>query len=391
MTVLFLTVFIDLIGFGIVLPLLPFFASHFGASGLMVTGLSSVFSFMQFLSAPFWGKLSDRWGRRPVLLCSLAGSTLSYLALGFCTSFGQIFATRVLAGFFGANISVANAYIADITSPENRSRGMGLIGAAFGLGFVLGPGIGASIAYFAENPTRPEQVYHAIGWVAGAICGINFLIACFTLVESYPPEKRLHGSTLMKLAWFSWGKGFSNRIIGFLIVLYFVLGFGFSNFENLFALLIRGKFGYDIKEGNYFFLFLGLVVALVQGGLIGQLVKLFGERRLILFAGVLFAASMILIPWCRHLRHLLMVLTGLGIGQGLNRSTIMGLISQQVRPEEQGEVMGLAQSAGSLARILGPLVGGLLFDHAGVATPFVTAGLLMMVTLGIGSKCLLES
>ncbi len=391
MAVLFLTVFLDLIGFGIVLPLLPFFASHFGASGLMVTGLSSVFSFMQFLSAPFWGRLSDRLGRRPVLLCSLAGSTLSYLALGFCTSFWQIFATRVMAGFFGANIAVANAYIADITLPENRSRGMGLIGAAFGLGFVLGPGIGACIAHFAENPVHPERVYHAIGWVAGAICGINFLVACFTLVESRPPEKRRHDSIPLKLRWFLGKRMFSNRTIAFLVALYFVLGFGFSNFENLFALLIRGKFGYDVKEGNYFFLFIGLVVALVQGGLIGRLVKLFGERHLILFACMLFAASMILIPWCHYLWHLLMVLAGLGIGQGLNRSTIMGLISQQVGPEEQGEVMGLAQSAGSLARILGPLVGGLLFDHAGVATPFVAAGLLVVVTLGIGSKFLLES
>lgn len=388
MAVLFVTVFIDLIGFGIVLPLLPFFASHFGVSGFEVTALSSIFSFMQFIFAPFWGRLSDRIGRRPVFLCSLAGSTLSYVALGFCTSFWQIFATRALAGFFGANIAVANAYIADITPPEKRSQGMGLIGAAFGLGFVLGPGIGALIAHLAENPIYPERVYHAIGWVAGAICGINFLIASWTLAESYPPEKRMEKAS-EENRWFlfqTWRFKSLSRTLGFLILLYFILGFGFSNFENLFALLLRGNFHYDVKEGNYFFLFIGLVTALVQGGLIGSLVRRYGENRLILFGCILFAISMLLIPFAHRVGYLLLALTGLGLGQGLNRSSILGLISKKVKPEEQGAMMGLTQSSGSLARIIGPITGGLLFDHAGPAVPFIVAGLLVLIVLCLGSK-----
>jgi MFS transporter, DHA1 family, tetracycline resistance protein len=383
-SVLFLTVFIDLVGFGIVLPLLPFFANHFGVSKIMVAGLSSVFSLMQFLCAPLWGRLSDRIGRRPVLLITLAGSTISYLALGFCTNYWQVFGTRVLAGIFGGNIAVATAYMADITPLEKRSQGMGLIGAAFGLGFVLGPGIGALIAHFAENPAYPEQVYHAIGGVAGLICGINFLVACWTLVESRPSDVREKAKTAA-LQSMSLQQVLSIRIVGFLILLYFVVGFAFANFENFFALLIHQNFQFGVKEGSYFFLFIGLVVATVQGGLIGRLVKKFGEPKLIIGGCILSAFGIILIPFSHHVWHILIALTGLGLGQGLNRSSILGLISQNISADEQGAVLGVAQSSGSLARIVGPIIGGMLFDHVGAAVPFVCAGLLVLVTLVLSS------
>ncbi len=384
MAVLFVTVFVDLIGFGIVLPVLPFFASHYGVSGFKVTALSAVYSLMQFLCAPFWGRLSDRIGRRPVLLISLAGSTLAYLGLGFCTSFEQIFATRVLAGICGANIAVANAYIADITTPENRSRGMGMIGAAFGLGFVLGPGIGGGIAYLVEDPARPELVFHAIGWVAAAICGLNFLVACWRLAESRPVDKRAEAVASPQWEGSAWRRAFTNPLVGFLILLYFVLGFGFSNFENLFALLIQAKFHCGVREGSYFFLFLGLVVAAIQGGLIGKLVKAFGERRLIVAGSLIFAAGLALVPFAGTVAWVLAALAALGIGQGLNRSAIMGLISQNIGAGEQGAVLGVAQSSGSLARIAGPLAGGLMFDRVGHAFPFVVGGGLVALALLVG-------
>jgi len=377
--VLFATVFMDLVGFGIVLPLLPFMAKHFDASALMVSALSSIFSLMQFLCAPFWGRLSDRIGRRPVLLWSLAGSTISYLLLGFCSSFAQIFATRALAGFFGANISVASAYIADITPPEKRSRGMGMIGAAFGLGFVFGPLIGGLIAQFGSDSARPEQVYRMIGWVAAAICGLNFLVACFNLPESRRPESAPAPSKSL-VPFSSWRRAFAVRAVGMLILLYFVFGFAFSNFESLFALLLKTHFAYDVREANYFFFFIGLVVAGVQGGLIGRLVKRYGESRLILAGGFLFIASLALMPLARGAPMLLVALFGLGVGQGLNRSSVLGLISQQVSMDEQGLVMGVAQSSGSLARILGPLIGGALYDVS-VAAPFLFASALVLVCL----------
>ncbi len=391
MLVLFVTVFVDLIGFGIVLPLLPFFAIPFGVKSLGVTALASVFSLMQFVFAPFWGRLSDRIGRRPVLLMSLAGSAASYLALAFCTSFWQIFVTRAFAGFFGANIAVASAYIADITTPENRSRGMGMIGAAFGLGFVFGPGLGALIAHLAENPAHPEQVYHAIGYVAGGICAINFLVACWSVAESRPAERKTTGSAFLTIHWDSWKLAFSDRTVAYLILLYFVLGFGFANFENLFALFIHGApFHYDVKEGSCFFLFIGLVTAAVQGGLIGRLVKRYGEKALILFACLLFTISLSLIPFSMKVWHLLVLLTGLGLGQGLNRSSILGLISQRVNANDQGVVMGVAQSSGSLARIVGPIMGGILFDHINHPFPFVLSGLLILAVMAIGIRFLTD-
>jgi MFS family permease len=385
--VLFTTVFVDLVGFGLVLPLLPYFAHHLqlrpGWAGLAVTGLSSVFSLMQFLFSPFWGRLSDRVGRRPVMLVSLAGSALSYFALMFCGGYWEIFATRALAGFFGANVAVANAYIADITPPERRSRGMGMIGAAFGLGFVLGPGIGALIAHFADDPARPQAVYRAIGGVAGLVCGLNFLVACWTLAESRPASaRRAEGGGEPSWHLEAWRRAFASRGTGYLVVLYFALGYSFANFENLFALLlVRPAFGFDVREGNLFFLYIGFVMALVQGGLIGRLVKRHGEGGLIV-AGCLFtAAAMALMPFATRVWHLFLLLGALGIGQGVNRASLLGLVSRRTGAADQGVVLGVTQSSGSLARIVGPLAGGLLFDHLGHWSPFVTSAAAVVVAL----------
>lgn len=385
--VLFLTVFVDLVGFGLVLPLLPYFASRFGANGFEVTALSSIFSLMQFAFAPFWGRLSDRIGRRPVLLVSLTGSAFSYFGLMFCESFWQIFATRAFAGFFGANIAVANAYIADITPPEERSKGMGWIGAAFGLGFVFGPGLGALIAHFADDPLRPYQVYRAIGGTAAAVCGLNALVACWTLAESRPAIRREVRPTQATGHFAAWRQSFSARGTAHLIALYFALGYGFANFENLFALLlIRPVFGFDVREGNLFFLYIGLVMAAVQGGMIGRLAKRFGDGKLIAAGGVLSAVAIAWMPFADRTWHLFLGLGLLGVGQGLNRASILGLISRRTRSEMQGAALGMAQSAGSLARIVGPISGGALFDRFGPPAPFLLSGLLVMLVLfpGIG-------
>lgn len=316
------------------------------------------------------------------MLISLAGSALSYLGLMFCHSFWQIFLTRAFAGFFGANIAVANAYIADITPPEERSKGMGLIGAAFGLGFVLGPGIGALIAHFADDPMRPHQVYRAIGGVAATICGLNWIVACWTLIESRPPSRREASEVEGTWHWEAWRRAFASRGTGYLIALYFVLGYSFANFENLFALLmIRPVFGFDVREGNLFFLYIGLVMAIVQGGLIGRLVKRFGEGGLIVLGCVLSGLSMALMPFSSRLWHLFLLLGALGIGQGVNRASILGLVSRRTGADEQGVVLGVAQSAGSLARIIGPITGGLLFDQLGPWAPFLVSGVVVALVL----------
>ncbi|MCC7519750.1 MAG: MFS transporter [Verrucomicrobiae bacterium] len=391
--VLFFTVFVDLIGFGLVLPLLPFFATHFGASGLEVAALGSVFSLMQFLTSPYWGRLSDRYGRRPILLITLFGSTLSYLALPFCTTFGQIFASRAFAGFFGGNIAVANAYIADITTPETRSKGMGLIGAAFGLGFVFGPALGGTIAWAVElSHGTPERVYHVIGWIAGGICGLNALVAWWRLAESRRPDAAPMAGDMLSLHLDAWKRAFAERGAAWLILLYFALGFGFAAFESLFALLVKEPpLAYDVKHVNYFFLYVGLLTAAVQGGLIGRLVARYGERKLILAACGLFVASLGALPFALHPWSLLAALGALAVGQGLNRASVLGLLSARVTDEDQGAVLGVAQSAGSFARIVGPVSCGALFDHAGHAAPFLLSGGLVLAALAVGGCVLRES
>lgn len=388
MSVIFMTVFVDLIGFGIVLPLLPFFATHFGVAGFGVGSLSAVYSLTQFIFGPFWGRLSDKIGRRPVLLWGLAGSTLSYVALGFCDSYWQIFATRALAGFFGGNVGVASAYIADITPAEKRSQGMGLIGAAFGLGFVLGPAIGAGIAHLAEDALHPQRVYQAIGWVAASICAVNFLVGLLRLPESLPPERRV--TTVDARSRFSaWRTLGWKSSVTLLIGLSFLLTLAFSIFEVLFALLLKGQFHFELKEANFFFLFTGLVSALVQGGLLGWFVRKFQERRLILYGGLVFSIALIAMPWTQHVWQLLLAVGGMAFGFGLNRSSVVGLISQKTGEKEQGEVLSLSQSMSSLARVFGPLLGGFLLDRTGgMVIPFAVAGALMLLGIALNGRTL---
>jgi MFS family permease len=465
--IIFLTVFIDLIGFGIVLPLLPRYADKFGAGGFMIGLIIASFSVMQFFFAPVWGRLSDRIGRRPVLLFSTAGAAVAYALFavaawpGFPPATGLVIllASRVFAGICGANISVASAYIADITPPEKRSRGMGFIGMAFGFGFIVGPVIGAlSASYLGlQGP----------GWVAGGICAANFILAFFILAESRQPGAPL-APARPKLD--QWLHALKLRHVGFLIVLYFLATFCFACFESTLPLLLGSpafhpdefknppafaheiaagtdpvsarirsrlpadvlqklgdpaattltlrrvlyfeinklllapdlydpavwqnlpvppeaqhllgeksspdrnrrlnrllleaaypgdlkpqKFYYDERHIGYLFAFCGLMSALVQGGMIGRLVKRFGEPALI--CGSLFAVggSLLIIPYAASLGILLVGLALVAMSSGLNRAPTMGLISIFTPAAEQGAILGVTQSAGTLGRIFGPL------------------------------------
>ena len=236
--IIFLTVFIDLIGFGIVMPLLPLYSDQFGASGWMNGAIVASFSLMQFIFAPWWGKLSDRIGRRPVLLISNFASSVAYAMFGYASSFeGQtalwlLLASRIFAGIAGANLSVASAYIADVSPPEKRSRSMGLIGMAFGLGFILGPALGSFSAHHFGLPGP--------GWVAGAICFLNFLFTVFFLVESRKPSTEPEARRV-RIA--QWAHTFAHPTVGFLVALYFFATFAFAAFELTIAMLLHDNFG----------------------------------------------------------------------------------------------------------------------------------------------------
>lgn len=374
--IIFLSVFIDLIGFGIVLPLLPRYAERFGAHGYQIGLIIGSFSLMQFFFAPAWGRLSDRIGRRPVLLISNAGSAISYALFAIAGAFAGttglvvLLVSRVFAGICGANLSVASAYIADVTTPENRSKGMGMIGMAFGLGFILGPAIGAfSAARFGlAGP----------GWVAATFCAGNFLLGCFILVESRRPNSE-HVPARPKLE--QWQHTLRQPKLGLLIGLFFLATFCFTCFESTLPLLLDKRFGYDEKHVGYLFAYCGIISVFIQGGAIGRLVKKFGEPQLISGSLVVVAVSLAMIPFVPRLAELLVALGLFAAGSGINRAPTMGLISRSSSADEQGATLGIAQSAGTLARIVGPVFATWLYYHRAPLPYLICSGIAMLASL----------
>ncbi len=367
--VIFLTVFIDLIGFGIVLPLLPIYNRDLGASGLLIGIIQASFSAMQFLFAPSWGRLSDRIGRRPVLLTSTAGAAVSYGIFAFgcglsgSTALWILLASRVLAGICGANITVAQAYIADITPASERSKRMGLIGMAFGLGFVFGPPLGA-IGIHLLGLRGP-------GYLAAAFCTLNFVLALAILPESWKPSSE-HVASRPHLD--QWLHTLGHPKIGLLVAVFFLATFCFASFETTLGLLISKNLHLDVvshqdmKMSGYLIAYCGVIGAVVQGGMIGRMVKRSGEARVIANSMFLLAISLAPLPFVAGSGAvvwvlLLLVLAVLAVASSLTRPPVFGLISILTPAHEQGATIGVAQSAGSLARILAPIFAATLLDY----------------------------
>ncbi|MDB6129378.1 MAG: transporter [Verrucomicrobiales bacterium] len=389
--VIFLTVFIDLIGFGIVLPLLALFADKFGASGWVIGALMASFSAMQFIFAPFWGGLSDKIGRRPVLLVSIFSSVIGYAIFGFAsglsgtTALVGLFIARILAGIGGANITVAQAYIADITPPEDRSKKMGLVGMAFGLGFIVGPIIGG-LCLDKFGITGP-------GWVAAGLCLLNVIFAYFRLPESMDPANKLAAPKRPRFA--QWRHTLSQPKVGLLILIFFLATFCFACFETTLGLLVSKNFNLDItvkghhaSEIVYLFAYCGIVGAFVQGGAIGKAVKKLGEPKLIILSLLMVAVSLPPLPYCTTWVPLLIMLGILSIGSSLTRPPVFGMISNLTSASEQGVTLGVAQSMGSLARIFGPLFAATLFTlHP--TWPYMACGVISALTAVIAVPKLL--
>ena len=383
--VIFLTVFIDLIGFGIVLPLLPLYNRDFGATGLMIGIIQASFSAMQFLFAPGWGRLSDRIGRRPVLLLSTAAAAVSYVIFAFgcgltgSTALWVILGSRVLAGICGANITVAQAYIADISPPEERSKRMGLIGMAFGLGFVCGPPLGSLGIHLLG--------FRGPGWLAAGLCAANFLLALAILPESWKPTSaHVPGRPHLE----QWLHTLRHPKIGLLIGVFFLATFCFASFEITLGLLISSNFHLnratheDMKMSGYLIGYCGFIGALVQGGAIGRMVKRSGESKVIAHSLFLVAISLAPLPFIHGPGTLawvllLIVLAILAIGSSLTRPPVFGLISILTPANEQGATIGVAQSAGSLARILAPLFAATLLDYH-PAVPYLICSFISLLT-----------
>ncbi len=371
--VIFTTVFMDLVGFGMVIPLIGIYAKHYGAHGWMLAAVGASYSAMQFVFAPVWGRLSDQFGRRPILLVSLAGSTVSYLLFGLAGSLWMLLASRLFAGMFAANVSAAMAYIADVTTRENRARGMALIGAAFGIGFTLGPPLGG-IASARLGLAAP-------GLVASAICGLNFLVALVRLTESLPRELRRQAGhrSLSPIDFHHLSRAWKHELLWGLIAIFMLISYGFSSMEQPFSLLIQDRLNLDTTEAGYraglIFMCLGLTSGLVQGGFVRRLGPRFGEKRLLVAGLSLYVFAAPLFPYLPSYGLFFVGAVLIGIANGLVNPNLTALISRCAAADEQGTVLGLAQGFGSLGRVLGPLAGLIAFDwHSG--SPFVMAGAL---------------
>lgn len=365
LVIIFLTVFIDLLGFGIIIPLLPFYAEHFGATAFMVGLLATSFSLMQFLFAPFWGRLSDRIGRRPVILIGLLGSAFSYALFALATSLPLLFVARSLAGIAGANIATAQAFIADTTTPENRARGMGLIGAAFGLGFVFGPAIGGFLSHWG---------YAMPAWFAAGLSLVNFCAALVLLPESRRPGDRDTRPGRLEV----FRRALTRPHLPMVLIVYFLVLVAFSAFEATFALYAERRFGFTSVTIGYMFAWIGIVLAVVQGLLVGKVVGRVGERRLVPAAILLIGISLGLIAVAGNVPLLALFVGTLAMGMGFNGPSMLSAISQLADPRDHGSTLGLSQSLGSLARIVGPMWGGWVFDVLGIRVPMLMAASLML-------------
>jgi MFS transporter, DHA1 family, tetracycline resistance protein len=360
--VIFFTVLIDLIGFGIVLPILPFFAQRFGAAGLGYGAVIGVYSLMQFVATALLGKLSDRIGRRPIILATTIINATGYLLFAFAGSYWVLFLSRVVSGFAGGNISAAQAYIADITSPAERSRGMGLIGAAFGIGFSLGPAIAGIASHFA-GPTAP-------GLVAVALSLANFVSAYFILPESLSHEHRVK-RPLFDFAHI--GQAFARRRLRPLMLVWTLVPFGFAGYTVVLPLHAAAALGWKERELAILFTMIGLTAATVQGWVFGKVVRRTGERTLVIAGTLGMALSIGVIPFV-HTSLLLYAWTFvLAASNSVFAPAATGLVSVYAERTEQGTVLGAAQAVGALGRTFGPPAIGTLYDMLSATVAFLMA------------------
>lgn len=385
---IFLVVFIDLLGFGLILPLLPYYAETYGATATLVGLLVAVYALAQFFGAPLLGRLSDRYGRRPVLIISIAGTALSFLILALAEPVGGwlaelfgaaspnaailavMFASRALAGLFGGNITVAQAYITDITDAGNRARGLGMIGAAFGLGFILGPAIGGFLSQWG---------YAIPAYAAAGLAFLNLLGVYFFLPESITPEHQALHSTQnrplisMRAMWDS----LHEPLVGPLLNIRFFFALAAALFQTMFTLWAKDRLGLSAQSTAYILAYVGLLSVVVQGGVVGRLSKRYGDRQLIFWSIIIQVPSLLVWAFTPSVPVLLLVLIPLSFSTGVLNTIINTSLTRVVEPEEIGGTLGISASLESLSRIISPAIGGWLLGNVGTWAPGVLAALIM--------------
>jgi DHA1 family tetracycline resistance protein-like MFS transporter len=367
--VIFLTILVNLIGFGIIIPLLPFYATTFGASPLVVGFLFASFSLAQLVASPVLGAWSDKWGRRPVLIFSLIGTVVSFVMLAMAQSLAMLFAARIVDGLSGGNITTARAYIGDISTEENRAKSFGFLGAAFGLGFIIGPALGGLFAHIS---------YTAPIWAAAAITVVATLMAWFWLPETVHRVEAVSGSP-----WKALRELGARANLRRLLAIDFLYWGSFGVYQTTFALFGAHRFGFDATHTGYFLAAFGFLGVLVQVVLVGPIVKRFGEKRTLII-GLLFAA----IGWGGSaLTHSLPLFTLLlvpgAIGIGLCNPSLVSLVSGAAGKQEQGRVQGAAGALESLGRTIGPVWGNGALQFLGEGAAYGSAALVLLATAAL--------
>ena len=369
LVIIFLTIFVNLIGFGIIIPLLPFYAKTFGASPLVIGLLFGTFSLCQLVASPALGDLSDRWGRRPILVFSLAGTVVSFVMLALAHSILMLFLARIVDGLSGGNISTARAYVADITEPKDRARAYGLIGAAFGLGFILGPAISGVLSRYS---------YTAPIWAAAALTLVATLMAWFWLPETVHRGQAGAGNPLRYLP-----EMLRRSAVRRVLLIDFGFWFSFAIFQATFALFVASRFGFDAAQTGYLFAGFGLLGVIVQGGFIRPIVHRLGDRTTFL-AGLIFSAIGMFTGALTHsLWMFVLTLVPLALGMGFGTPTVSSLVSHAAGKHEQGRMQGAASSIESLGRTVGPVWGTAALQHFGDSMPYVSAAVCLLLTLAV--------
>ncbi|HWQ05070.1 MAG TPA: MFS transporter [Longilinea sp.] len=384
---IFLIVFVDLLGFSLILPQLPYYAESFGATQAVTGLLVASYAAAQLIGAPLLGRLSDRLGRRPVLLLSVAGTITGFLLLGFAPALGKslapllgfasagpliiaiLFFSRLLAGLTGGNITVAQAYIADVTDEQNRAKGLGLIGAAFGLGFIIGPAAGGILSQWG---------YSVPAFTAAGVATLNFIAIFFLLPESLTADRREEIDQRKRLPFTikALVEVLRRPIVGPLLHVRFFYGLGFATFQGIFALYTQA-IGLSAQTTGYILGYVGLISVIVQGVLIGRLTKRFRENWLIITGLWVMAASLLAWAFTAKLWVLLVVILPLALAGGVLNTVLQSAISKSVHRDEVGGILGIAGSLEALTRVIAPSVAGLLLQSLGIWAPGVFSAVIM--------------
>jgi len=393
LSTIFLIVFVDLLGFGLILPLLPYYAMAYGANYTVIGLLVASYAAAQFIGAPILGRLSDRYGRRPILLVSIFGTAIGFLLLATAEPLGRLlaerffadiagaesvlivillFVSRILDGLTGGNISVAQAYIADITDEQNRAQGLGLIGAAFGLGFIIGPAAGGTLSVYG---------YAVPAYVAAALASINLIAVYIFLPESLTPERKaiMAKSSRSAFSIRALSSAFRRSRVGPLLNIRFFFGLAFSMFQTIFTLYAAGApLNLSAQGTGYVLTYVGVLVALVQGIAVGRLAARFDEYRLIFYSAILMALSLLGWAFADNLVTLMIILAPLALAGGVLSTVINSALSKVVHPDEIGGILGISTSLESLTRVIAPTVGGYMLGQFGAIAPGLFSTLIMV-------------